>query len=71
MKKKLREYFANNIDEYEERLSIALSVMGRMRCPLSIADYYLYAEMESIVDDFCEQLGIENTFDIEEIIFDE
>lgn len=60
-----------NIEDYEHRLQRALSVIGRMRCPLSQADGELYDEMNEAINEYIEEneLSDEIDFDVEDIIF--
>lgn len=66
MKKDLAAFVRNNIEDYEERLQLALKRMDRMRCPLRMADDGLYGEIESAIEDWCE----DNDYDVDKIYED-
>ena len=60
-----------NIEDYEHRLQKALTIIGRMRCPLSHADSELYDEMNEAIQEYIYEndLSLEIDFDVEDIIF--
>lgn len=66
-KKELAAYVRNNVEFYEERLSLALGWMERDRCPLSMADSRLYDEICDTIGDWC----IDNDIDENDLDFDE
>lgn len=68
MKTKLKEYLRSTIDDFEERADLALSRIGRMRCSLEYADPALAYEMSDIVQEWCDENGVENNFDLEDLI---
>lgn len=68
MKAKLIDYLHSTIDDFEERASLALSRIGRMRCSLEYADPALAYEMSDLVEEWCEENEVENNFDLEELL---
>ena len=62
-KKEIAAYVRNNVEFYEERLSIALGRMERNRCPLRMADCSLFDDIVSAIDDWCW----DNEFDDSEV----
>lgn len=53
MKAKLIDYLRSTIDDFEERASLALSRIDRMRCSLEYADPALAYEMSDLVEEWC------------------
>lgn len=68
MKAKLIDYLHSTIDDFEERASLALSRIGRMRCSLEYADPALAYEMSDLVEEWCEENEVENNFDLEDLL---
>lgn len=68
MKTKLIDYLRSNIDDFDERADLALSVIGRNRCSLEYADPALAYEMSDLVEEWCEDNEVENNFDLEELL---
>lgn len=69
----IREYWQANIEDFTRRLDFAFGRMYQNRCPLSYADYTLYSEMESLLEEFCEDQDLDfydEDLDIEEIIWE-
>ena len=52
--KELAAYVRNNIEDYEERLQLALKRMNRMREPLRMADRSLYDEIVDAISEWCD-----------------
>jgi len=50
--KEIAAYVRNNIEDFEERLQLALKRMDRMRCPLRMADGILFDEIYGAIDDW-------------------
>lgn len=50
--KELAAYVRNNVEDYEERLQLALKRMGRMRCPMRMADGMLHSEIVDAINDW-------------------
>lgn len=66
----LTTYMAQNIEDYEHRVAIALNVMDRNRCPIQFADNKLYTEMMDLVDEYCYDNDLDtDDIDIEMILF--
>ena len=63
--KELDELCRQNIEDYDEKVSIAWGYMDRMRCPLSMAFPGLYDEIIGVLED--NEIDWEE-LDIEEII---
>ena len=53
-KKEVAAYVRNNVEDYEERLQLALKRMDRMRCSLRMADDGLFEEIVDAVSNWCE-----------------
>jgi hypothetical protein len=64
----LQEYLKSVIWDYELRAELALNNMNRMRCSLEYADPELYEEMYDIVEEWCDDNGVTNDFDMEELL---
>ena len=47
-------YVRNNVDDYEERLQLALKRMDRMREPLRMAVNGLFDEIVDAISDWCD-----------------
>ena len=67
--KKLDELCRQNIEDYDEKVSLAWGYMDRYRCPLEHAFPILYDEIERFLEDYFygEDIEIEE-IDIEQII---
>lgn len=67
--KEIAAYVRNNVEDYEERLQLALKRMDRMRCPLSFADQELYDDISNAIDDWCWDNEVNNEdWDYEDLI---
>lgn len=67
--KEIAAYVRNNVDDYEERLQLALNRMDRMRCPLRFADQELYDDISNAIDDWCWDNEVNNEdWDYEDLI---
>ena len=73
--KKIAEYCRQNIEDYDLRVQVALGLMDRMRCPLSMADASLYDQIEQYAGEWAEENGYALDFfegiDVDEILFAE
>ena len=49
--KDLDELFRRSIEDYDEKVSIALGYMDRMRCPLRLVGGGLYEEICGVLED--------------------
>lgn len=69
--KEMVQYIIDNIDDFEPRYQHALSIIGRDRCPLSMADYPLFADIHSAMADWAIDHNVygeeSDNYDIEEI----
>ena len=52
--KEIAAYVRNNVEDYEERLQLALNKMDHMREPLRMADWELYDEIVSAIEEWCD-----------------
>lgn len=52
--KEIATFVRNNVEDYEERLHLALKRMDRMREPLRMADNGLFNEIVDAVSDWCD-----------------
>ena len=72
--KEIAAYCAAHIEDYEERVKIALGIMDRMRCPLSQAAPSLYDEMQQCASDWAEDNDYSVDFmegiDVDEILME-
>lgn len=59
----LAAYVRNNIEDYEERLQLALKRMDLMRCPLRMADGSLYDEIVDAISEWCDDNEVSLEFD--------
>lgn len=67
--KEIAAYVRNNVEDYEERLQLALKRMDRMRCPMRMADDGLYDEMCDAIDDWCWENDVDGSdWDYEDLI---
>jgi hypothetical protein len=64
----LQEYLKSMIWDYELRAELAMNKMNRMRCSLEYADPDLYEEMYDIVEEWCDDNGVTNNFEMEELL---
>lgn len=65
--KEVAAYVRNNVEDYEERLQLALKRMGRMRCPMRMADGILYDEIFDAISEWC----IDNDVDMFSLDFED
>ena len=66
--KELVQYVIDNVEDFGRRYQKALTKIDRMRCPLRMADSYLYDEICNNVEDWCSD-NDENfdDYDVDEI----
>lgn len=71
----IARYCAENIEDYELRVQVALGIIDRMRCPLYMADASLYDRMYDLAQEWCDDHEISVDFfddiDVEDILFTE
>jgi len=66
--KEMVQYVIDNVVDFEPRYQHALSIIGRDRCPLSMADYDLFEDINDAMSDWAFDNDVdEGEFDIEEI----
>ena len=56
------------IEDYEDRVQLALDYMERYHAPLSHADFHLDCEILAIIEEWCEEEGGENATSLQENI---
>ena len=65
------QYVIDNVDCFNERYHHALTIIGHDRCPLSMADYTLFADIHSAMADWAIDNNVTDEefdeYDIEEI----
>ena len=70
--KKIADYCRQRIDEYDDRVKLALGVMDRNRCDLMRADASLATEVEDCAREWAEENGYAVDFiegiNVEEIV---
>ena len=64
----LQEYLKSVIWDFELRAELAMNKMNRMRCSLEYAAPDLYEEMYDIVEEWCDDNGVTNNFDMEDLL---
>lgn len=68
--KEIAAYCAANIEDWEPRVQIALGIIERNRCPLSMADASLYGQIRDCIDEWCEDNDMDGEdFDEEDVLF--
>lgn len=70
--KEMVQYIIDNVDDFEPRYQHALSIIGRDRCPLRMADYHLFGDIHyamagwaldnNLTDDEFDEFDIEEIF---------
>ena len=68
--KEIADYCRRHIEDYDERVSIALTRIDHMRCPLWNADPNLAYEIERCACDWAEDNKVElaEDFDAEKVV---
>lgn len=68
--KEIAAYCAANIEDWEPRVQIALGIIERNRCPLSMADASLYGQIRDCIDEWCESNDMNGEdFEEEDVLF--
>lgn len=62
----LYNYCKSNIEDFEHKEWLALSIMDRTRCSFQSASD-LYDEMTEKIDEFCQDYNIVNDFDTDDV----
>lgn len=68
----LIEFISSNIEDYEEKVQLALSTIDHNRCSLQQADYQLYSEMVDLVEEYISDNDLDidpDEIDIETLMF--
>ena len=72
MTKRIRDiaaYVRDNVEFYEERIQLALSMMGVMRCPLEVANHALFDDISDTIEEWCEDNGVDfMNLDLDELV---
>ena len=59
---------SENFDLHEE---LALQTIDQMRCPLSMADEWLYNRMTELIEEYCEDNGLDaEEYDTDEVFWE-
>ena len=66
VKECIRAHIESSIEDFDERLGLAYSAIGRMRYSLQVADSQLYSEIEDKIQEYCEEYDIPNFYDVED-----
>ena len=66
------KYLREQIEDFDVRVNLALNTMNKKRCSFDYADCDLYDECFDKIEEWCEDNGIDTTFeyivDVEDII---
>lgn len=66
--KEMVQYVIDNVVDFEPRYQQALSIIGHDRCPLRMASYGLYSDIEEYIGEWChDNEDCSDLYDIEEI----
>ena len=66
--KEMVQYVLDNVDDFESRYQYALSIIGRDRCPLQMADYTLFDDIRDAINEYSLDRCLDaDAYDIEEI----
>ena len=66
--KEMVQYVIDNVQDFNARYARAWKIIGRDRCPLRIASYGLYSDIEEYIGEWChDNEDCSNLYDIEEI----
>lgn len=66
--KEMVQYVIDNVVDFEPRYQHALEIIERDRCPLHMASYGLYSDIEEYIGEWCRyNEDCSNLYDIEEI----
>lgn len=66
--KEIEKRCREQIEDYEDRVQLALDYMERYHAPLSHADFHLDCEILAIIEEWCEEEGGENATFLQENI---
>lgn len=64
----MRQHVVENVENFEERMSVALARMGRYRESLERADPELYDDCYDAIEEYCEENDIMYIVDVEEVL---
>ena len=66
--KEMVQYVIDNVQDFDARYASAWKIIGRDRCPLRMASYDLYSDIEEYIGEWChDNEDCSNLYDIEEI----
>jgi hypothetical protein len=66
--KKMRQYVVEQVENFDERMSVALARMGKYRESLERADYELYDDCYAVIEEYCVENNIKYLVDVEEVL---
>lgn len=66
--KKMRQYVVEQVENFEERMSLALARMDKYRESLERADYELYDDCYAVIEEYCVENNIKYLVDVEEVL---
>ena len=66
--KEMVQHVIDNVADFDTRYNLTLDAMGRDRCPLRVASYGLYSDIEECMGEWCNDNDDRpDLYDIEEI----
>ena len=68
---KMAAYVRSCVEDYEERVAVALNVMNTMHYPLSVVSPVLYGQMMDACEEWASENGVNLgvSFDVEELLW--
>ena len=66
--KKMRQYVVEEVENFDERMSLALARMDKYRESLERADYELYDDCYEVIEEYCVENNIKYLIDVEEVL---
>ena len=66
--KKMRQYVVEEVENFDERMSVALARMDKYRESLERADYELYDDCYEVIEEYCVENNIKYLIDVEEVL---
>lgn len=66
--KKIRQYVVEEVENFDERMSLALARMDKYRESLERADYELYDDCYDVIEEYCVENNIKYLIDVEEVL---
>ena len=65
---KMRQYVVEEVENFDERMSVALARMDKYRESLERADYELYDDCYEVIEEYCVENNIKYLIDVEEVL---